>query len=331
MTKTRNVDESWYKRLITVVRNRFFKDRLFKRVFRDKKYLLELYNALNDSDYTDESELEVVTMEDVVFLRMKNDISFIIGNTLNLYEHQSTVNNNIALRVFLYFAKQYEAIASMHKKRLYGTSMVQLPFPQCVVFYNGNEEIEEDSIVRLSDAFIMPNNKNSKELIPAVECTVRILNINYGHNKTIAAKCHRLDEYSRFIQIVKECDSTEVDKNKAMEIAVDKGINEGLLLDILIHEKAGVKSMLLTEFDEKLYKKVVREEGWEEGHAAGLAKGHAKGLSQGLSQGLAEGQRTTLISLVKSNNLPISVAAGMLNMTESEFTQLMNEHEDELA
>ena len=66
------------------------KDRLFRFVFQKKEDLLDLYNAVNNSAYNNIDDLEVNTLEDAVYLSMKNDISFLIGGTMNLYEHQST-------------------------------------------------------------------------------------------------------------------------------------------------------------------------------------------------------------------------------------------------
>ena len=57
--------------------NRKYKDRLFQRGFEDKKDLLELYNAINGTDYSNPDELEITTLEDVIFMSMKNDKSFI--------------------------------------------------------------------------------------------------------------------------------------------------------------------------------------------------------------------------------------------------------------
>lgn len=86
--------------------------KMFRFLFQDKKDLLDLYNALNGTNYENPDELEIVTLEDVIFLKMKNDLSFIIGQRLNLYEHQSTVNENLPLRGLIYFAQQYEGIVS---------------------------------------------------------------------------------------------------------------------------------------------------------------------------------------------------------------------------
>ena len=88
--------------------NREYKDRLFKFIFQDKEKLLSLYNALNSSHYTNSEDIEITTLEDVIYCKMKNDVSFIIDDRLSLFEHQSTYNPNMPLRGFLYFAKHFE-------------------------------------------------------------------------------------------------------------------------------------------------------------------------------------------------------------------------------
>ena len=81
------------------------KDRLFRFIFRKKEDLLDLYNAVNDSNYWNIEDLEVNTLEDAVYLSMKNDISFLIGGTMNLYEHQSTYNPNMPIRGLMYMVR----------------------------------------------------------------------------------------------------------------------------------------------------------------------------------------------------------------------------------
>ena len=55
--------------------NRQYKDRLFKLIFKEKEDLLELYNAVNNTSYDNPEDIEVNTLEDVVYMGMKNDIS----------------------------------------------------------------------------------------------------------------------------------------------------------------------------------------------------------------------------------------------------------------
>ena len=118
------------------------KDRLFRFLFeKDREALLQLYNALNGTDYQDTSKLEVVTIENAVYVTMKNDIAFMIAGTLNIYEHQSTFSPNMPVRMFIYLAQEYEVLVNQAGRSIYGTSRLMLPTPQCVVLYNGEKDL----------------------------------------------------------------------------------------------------------------------------------------------------------------------------------------------
>lgn len=125
------------------------KDRLFRFLFdKDREALLQLYNALNGTDYQDSSELEVVTIESAVYVVMKNDLAFIIAGVLNLYEHQSTFNPNMPVRFLIYLAKEYQIIIEKAESSFYGTKQILLPAPRCVVFYNGDREMPEEQLFK---------------------------------------------------------------------------------------------------------------------------------------------------------------------------------------
>lgn len=151
MTK-RNTNE-WYRRgnwWRRIRFNRRYKDVLFRYLFRNKEDLLDLYNALSDSTYENPEELEVVTMEDVIFMKMKNDLSFMIGSHLKLYEHQSTWNPNMPLRGMLYFAQQFEGLVAARGDDIYGNRRIELPTPEYIVFYNGSGMHTDNRILCLS-------------------------------------------------------------------------------------------------------------------------------------------------------------------------------------
>lgn len=91
------------------------KDRVFNFLFGNpdnREWTLALYNAVNGSEYTDADAIEFNTIDDAVYLGMKNDVSFIILNELNLWEHQSSYNPNMPMRFFIYAAKLYEKYIS---------------------------------------------------------------------------------------------------------------------------------------------------------------------------------------------------------------------------
>lgn len=259
---------TWWKRIFL---NRKYKDVLFRWLFREKKDLLELYNALNGSTYTNPEELEVVTLEDVIFMKMKNDLSFMIGSSLNLYEHQSSWNPNMPLRGLLYFARQFEGLISVRDNDLYGASCIDLPTPVYIVFYNGKGMHIDNVMLYLSDSFSEGRGSG------CLECTCEVLNINRGYNRALMEKCRRLWEYSEFSAEIEDNIKSGMNRREAVETAMDSCIGRGILKDILMKEKAEVMHMLLTEYDEKKHLENTYREGKEAGREEGLREGLEKG------------------------------------------------------
>lgn len=249
--------------------NRKYKDRVFRIIFRDKKELLELYNAVNDSAYTNPDELTITTIEDVVYMGMKNDLSFIIGDVMNLYEHQSSYSPNLPLRGLFYFASLYREQIEDVKQKLYTNAPLHIPFPQYIVFYNGTKQESERQELKLSDLFV----KTGKEVPPALECKAVVLNINFGHNRELMEKCVTLREYSRFVAIIRQQMSGELPFEEAVERAVDTCIRQGILSEILRKNRSEVIDMILTEYNEEEFREFLKEESWKEGHTAGLETG----------------------------------------------------------
>lgn len=247
-----------FKAFKRVFVKRKYKDILFRFVFKERKELLQLYNAINHTNYTNPDDLVITTMEDVVYVGMKNDLSFLIANELNLYEHQSTLNRNMPLRGLFYLAKMYESYIETHELNRYQKRLIKLPFPRFIVFYNGEDDIPEEVYMRLSDAF------GSKDEEPAVECIAKFININYGHNQELMAKCRRLDDYSYFVQCVREYLKKGYGQKEAVECAVDECIEKDVLRDVLMKHRAEVMDMFLTTFDKKMYEEALRQEGREE-------------------------------------------------------------------
>ncbi len=241
-----------------VLVKRKYKDILFRFIFKDKKELLQLYNAINNTSYTNPDDLFITTMEDVIYIGMKNDLSFLIANELNLYEHQSTLNRNMPLRGLIYLAKMYESYIETHGLNKYQKKMIPLPFPRFIVFYNGEEEMGEELYLKLSDAF------EDREEEPAVECVAKFININYGHNQELMEKCERLNDYSYFVACVRNYLKKGYNQKESVTCAVNECIDKGILKDVLKKHRAEVVDMFLTTFDKKMYEEALREEAREE-------------------------------------------------------------------
>lgn len=250
--------------------NRQFKDRLFRLIFgseKNKVYILDLYNALNGTDYSDVNMFELTTIQDVVYMGMKNDTSFIIDSELNLFEQQSTYNPNMPFREFEYCAKLLDKWVKENNLDIYGSTLIKLPTPKCYVFYNGTEEHADKEILKLSDAFIT--------LTEGCEWTVTMLNINIGHNLELMNKCGILREYSEFVAMVRDntkklssmFPSEEAAKQSIEQTVVAFIERNGLLSGFLKSHRAEVVDVCITEYDEVLHLETVRNEGRAEGLA----------------------------------------------------------------
>jgi len=197
---------------------------------------------------------------------MKNDLSFMIGSVMNLYEHQSTFNPNMPVRGLSYFARLYETYMSRYKLNAYGKKLIRLPAPQYIVFYNGRDEQPDELELKLSDAFVPPLNTGEE---PALECRVRMLNINLGHNQRLMQDCRKLWEYAKFVEEVRLNLDSGYPIDRAVNTAIDSCIQQDILKDILIQSRSEVLLMFLTEYDEKLH----MEHTFEEGREVGLEQG----------------------------------------------------------
>ena len=129
---------------------RDYKDTLFRLLFQDRDRLLSLYNAVNGTSYASSEELTVVTLENAVYMNMKNDVAFLVDFQLNLYEHQSTWNPNMPLRNLFYAAKEYQTLT--RDQSLYAPQLVKIPTPNFVVFYNGDKEIGDSCVLKIVSA-----------------------------------------------------------------------------------------------------------------------------------------------------------------------------------
>lgn len=260
---------------------RTYKDSLFRFIFRDKGNLLQLYNALNGSEYQDENLLEITTIENVIYLGYKNDVSFLLDSVLSLVEQQSSWNPNMPLRGVWYFARLYREYVDSRGLDYLGTKLLELPFPQYIVFYNGTSKRPEREILSLTEAFRIPTYLTGDLKIPALECRALVLNINYGKNRKLLEKCRPLLEYSRFIFYIRENLDKGMSVNTAVDLAVDRCLAEEILTEILQKHRKEVTGMFLEEFDKEKHERWIRKEGYEDGANSKLKSQIKKKLARG--------------------------------------------------
>lgn len=282
--------------------NTKYKDRLFRLIFHEKKELLELYNAVNESHYTNPEDLEIRTIEDVVYMGMRNDLSFLIGDEMNLYEHQSTFSPNLPLRGLFYFSSVYKAYIEPVKHRLYSDSKLKIPFPQYIIFYNGVKEKPERQELKLSTLFV----GNGKGKTPALECTALVLNVNYGKNKELMERCRTLKEYAQFVSVIRRSLAEGINHQEAVEQAVEECIRKDILADVLRRNRSEIVDSILTEWDENEYREFLKKESLEDGIKIGEERGEERGIVGGTIRTCREFQLSreeTLSKIIKDFSL----------------------------
>ena len=198
---------------------------------------------------------------------MKNDISFLIGQHLSLYEAQSTWNPNMPLRGLFYFSRLYQGYIKEHQLDLYSRRPLSLPFPEFVVFYNGTMDQPDRMELRLSDLF------SQAEGVPCLECTATMININFGHNEEMMKSCRKLYEYAFLINAVR----SRLNEGLHLEVAVDQAVEDCIQNDILksflLKHREEVREMILSEYDEELHINSEKKISYEEGLEAGVVQG----------------------------------------------------------
>ncbi len=235
---------------------RNYRDTIFRMLFREKKELLSLFNAVHGTGYENPEDLEITTLENAVYMSMKNDISCVLDMQLVLYEHQSTVNPNMPLRDLFYVSKLLEEMTRM--RDIYAGKRIMLPVPQFIVLYNGREPQPERREFYLSESFAKrPDHPN-------LELVVVQLNINPGFNEELMNNCKTLGEYVQYTERVRQY-SKELPLREAVEKAVRECIEEDILADFLRKNRTEVVSMSIFEYDEEKHMKTVRSEGFEDG------------------------------------------------------------------
>ena len=250
------------------------KDSLFCRLFAEKENALSLYNALTGSSYTSADELEIVTLEDAVYLSQKNDCAVCVQSSLALFEQQSSWNPNMPLRGLLYFAAEYAGWLARHKKDVHSGGLVKIPAPNYYVLYNGTDRDVETRDLKLSDAF--------EKTAEGYEWTAHVVNVNAGHNTAILDRCKLLGQYAKFIADIRRGQQSGLSPNDAVDAAVDTCIRSGgKLAEFMRKHKAEVNSMYLFGVDfEKIHREAVREaarnKGFEDGQEKALRNMMAK-------------------------------------------------------
>ncbi len=229
---------------------------------KNKEWALSIYNVLNGSEYTDTSSVTLRFLSDAVYIGMKNDVSFLVSTDINLYDNKS-YNPNIPMRFFLYLGELYSKYIE-YGYNLESSSLQMFPAPRCICFYDDDEEKNDGGGLCLSSSFAEKSD---------IEVAVTMININYGRNKELLDRCQPLKEYTWLIDRI----NVNLKEMRKPEDAVDAALEEMpenfVIRKFIMANKAEVKRICITEYNEERALSLVKEEGRAEGVIKTLADG----------------------------------------------------------
>lgn len=289
--------------------NRQHKDTLFKLIFENKEYALQLYNAVNGTGYTDVENLRIVTLKDAMYISVKNDVGIIFHDILSVFEAQSTYNPNMPLRGLGYIGdslKEFIAEAYDDQSVLYHEKLIHIPTPKYYVFYNGTKAQEEEHILKLSEAYDGAGD---------VEVIAHMLNINKGHNRQLMEACKPLADYAELVDRVRIFKSQSLSDEAAAKKAVSSCIEDGILADILRKERAKVENILIAGLNEEQQKKVIE---FNKQYAIEMA------VKNAVAETKLQAKLDTIRKLIEVRGDSIEDACEFMGMTVDEFRTHIN-------
>ena len=300
--------------------NRNYRDSLFKFIFGNsehKEFTLSLYNALTGRNHDNPDDLIINTIHNILYIRMYNDVSFLISDELFLLEQQSTGNPNIPFRMLEYCTSLLKSYVDQKNYNRYAYRMFALPAPHFIVFYNGDEKIPETSVQRLSDMY-------ENHLHGDLELNVTVYNINDGYNTVFKKKCQSLLEYTWVTDQIRlriqEYGNERTAIGTAITEVIDRIPGDFAIRSLLFHQKNEVITMLTTEYDEKLHEQAAKDYAeirYNEGEQAGKEKGRKEGIQEGI--------QWTAIQAFKSG-CPIEQISEYTGLSIDQIHELIHKH-----
>ena len=291
--------------------NREYKSDVFSMLMENKSYALEVYNALNHSDYRNPEEVEIIRLERGISLSIRNDASFLIDMNMSFYEHQSTYNPNMPLRSMIYYVNALEDWLKRKNLDLFGRKRIQIPTPHFVVFYNGTEKRPEYEEMRLSEAFCHKTDE------PGIEVRCRVYNINPDNNRSLKERSAVLEGYTYFVEKVRTYQKRNVGLEEAVDRAIEDCIENHVLEDFFRDRKDEVKKMTHLDYTWEKREQMIRKEEFEDGMERGIAQGMEQGIERGVGQGRVQILTEQVCRKLKKGKTPEEIADALEEPVEN--------------
>ena len=261
---------------------RHHRDTLFRVLFMIPENFVQLVAYCN-------KDVPILSVDDIMPFdldsvtatrRRRNDVSFITKDNrlIILIEHQSTINANIALRLFMYYIELLQLWIKSNDVNIFGSAKIRdFPVPELYVVYNGKVPLVEKM-----STFVI----ESRDV--KINAKVNIIDIHFdklGETKPDSA----LAGYAYFYSIFDKCKQGGATDDDAFMKAREECIKNGYLFGFINKEEFVVFYKDFLDYDTQLEKEAE-------------ARGEERGLERGMERGL---ERT--LQLAIQNNAPISL------------------------
>ena len=241
------------------------KDSVFVTLCQDKGRLIEIANAVCDKNFPPDTDVEIVRSEKIPYLERRKDVAYFIDHTfVVLMEHQNTALANMPLLFLFYMTEVYVKLLSSPPDSL--KWLRGLPVPKFYILYTGKETLYECKTISLSEAYMEEGpGSASMGLNGLLNVSVRVLNINKGFNKAILDRSKTLSGYSELLYLSRQHEKAGYELKKAVRLAVEDCIKQGILADFLQERSEDVIDTLVSEMKLEEAKQACREDGIREG------------------------------------------------------------------
>lgn len=259
------------------------KDSVFRDLFGDRKYALQLYQAIHPED-TDVTEADIgnVTIKNVFTDQEYNDLGMTVREKILLMlEAQASWTMNIIIRIFLYLAHTWNEYIENTNQNRYGSKKLALPRPELYVIYVGDRKTRPEWI-RLSDEFFEGN----KEFL---EVNVKVL---YGEGKDDI-----ISQYVDFTKVYNEQVKLHGKTRKAVLETIRICKDRNVLRDYLSGREKEVINIMMGLFDQEKAVEQFGNEKKEEGRAEGRLEGKKEAAINMKAEGLPEGMIAKILDV----------------------------------
>ena len=278
---------------------------------------MHVYNALHQEKITSKDQIQFVRLANVLFRKVRNDVSFIVNNRLLvLLEHQSTINENLPFRCLEYVVALYQAMVDQRLKFL--PKKMELLAPEFYVIYNGDAPYPAIKEQKLSSLF-----KESKRL-PQLELVVTVININHHDNEDFLESCPFLKGFKNLANKVKKYKGIYGKQGYIM--AIEECIRENSKIsDYLMRKMQEVAEMFSEEYNYLAELEASQLIGIEAGKIEGRREGRIEGRREGMMEGKIEGrmeEKLEMASTMKKKGFETAMIMELTNLSREDIERL---------